>query len=252
MIKVTIFNENVHEHEEVKGPIMKEIYPEGIHGVLKEILACHEVQVRIALMQDPECGLTEEVLENTDVLVWWAHCAHHLVPDEVSARVVQHVLCGMGFIALHSAMSSKPFMALMGTSCTIRYKHDDFERVFCCMPSHPIAEGVPENFELEVEETYGEFFDIPVPDELLYLGWFDSGEVIRAGCTWKRGYGKVFFFQPGHETNPSYLNPHVRRILQNAVRWAAPTARRKLSIEHQHVNPSLEMLRHGITEPTDH
>lgn len=231
---------------------MQKIYPQGIHGVLRDILAAPGVEIRTALLQQPECGLSEELLADTDVLLWWGHCAHHLVPDAVADRIVRHVLAGMGFIALHSAMSSKPFLRLMGTSCTIRYKHDDFERVFCCSPSHPIAAGIPEHFDIEVEETYGEFFDIPTPDELVFLGWFDSGEVIRGGCCWNRGYGKVFFFQPGHETNPTYHNPHVRRILQNAVHWAAPHTRRALPIDHIKVDPSLEMLRRGITEPSGH
>ena len=62
---------------------------------------------------------------------------------------------------------------------------------------------------------YGEFFDIPKPDELVFIGGFSGGEVFRSGCVWNRGYGKVFYFQPGHETYRSYYDPDIRRIIQN-------------------------------------
>ena len=46
--------------------------------------------------------------------------------------------------------------------------------------------------------------------------------MFRSGCCWRRGRGKVFYFQPGHEGNPTYYIPQVQQILTNAVRWAAP------------------------------
>ena len=90
------------------------------------------------------------------------------------------------------------------------------------LPAHPIAEGVPQYFRLDSEEMYGEPFNIPQPDELVFASWFQHGNIFRSGCCFYRGVGKVFYFQPGHETERSYYNPNVRKIIRNAVRWAAP------------------------------
>lgn len=223
MIRVTVWNENIHDSE----PEVKAVYPQGIHGTIAGFLnELDGVQARTATMDQPECGLPDSVLDETDVLVWWGHIAHHQVPDELAAKIVERVNRGMGFIGLHSAHMSKPFRALLGTSCTLRWRDGEFERVWCTAPGHPIAEGLPPAFTLEAEEMYGEFFDVPQPETVVFTGWFRGGEVFRSGCCWTRGYGRVFYFQPGHETNPSFNNPYVRRIIGNAVRWTAPTARR--------------------------
>ena len=181
--------------------------------------------VRTVTLGMPECGLTQEVLDDTDVLVWWAHVAHDRVPDEIVKRVKDAVLKGMGFIGLHSAHPSKPMQAILGTSGRLQWREGDRSRVWCTCPTHPIARGIPESFELADEEMYGEYFDIPKPDDLVFVSWFAGGEVFRSGCTWTRGMGRIFYFQPGHETQPSYYVPEVRQILKNAVRWAAPTVR---------------------------
>ena len=216
MIRVTVWNEGVHEAESRE---VAAVYPEGIHGQLKSFLGAQEdMEVRTATLREPDCGLPPEVLENTDVLIWWGHKAH----DELVERVHDRVLRGMGFIALHSAHFSKPFKRLMGTSCALHWRDGDFERVWTVNPAHPIAKGLDEYFEIPVEEMYGERFDIPEPDELVFLGWFSGGDVFRSGCCWNRGRGRVFYFQPGHEGNPTYYIPQVQQILTNAVRWAAP------------------------------
>lgn len=218
MIRVTVWNEGVHEAESRE---VAAVYPEGIHGQLKSFLGAQEdMEVRTATLREPDCGLPPEVLENTDVLIWWGHKAHDEVPDELVERVHDRVLRGMGFIALHSAHFSKPFKRLMGTSCALHWRDGDFERVWTVNPAHPIAKGLDEYFEIPVEEMYGERFDIPEPDELVFLGWFSGGDVFRSGCCWNRGRGRVFYFQPGHEGNPTYYIPQVQQILTNAVRWA--------------------------------
>lgn len=254
MIRVTIYNEFVHEQadhkhfpfmdgweltEEIKQHIAKdvaeirEVHPGGLHNTLKEIVSEDEDVVvnHIGTLEDPECGLTEEVLRDTDVLLWWAHIAHEYVPDAVAERVTRHVQQGMGILFLHSAHMSKPMTRLLGTSCTLRWRDGDTEKLWCCNPTHPIAKGVPVCVSLEREEMYGEFFDIPTPDELVFLASFGGGEAFRAGCVWNRGYGKVFYFQPGHETNRSYLNPDVRRILRNAVHYLARPEYRQEKLE---------------------
>ena len=223
MINVTVWNEYTHEKN---SEHVRSIYPDGIHGAIAAFLGKNEdIVVKTATLDDPECGLTEEVLKDTDVLVWWGHMAHHLVPDEVAERVQRHVLCGMGFIALHSAHMSKPFLKLVGTTGTLKWRDNDKERVWCCNPGHPIAEGIPEQFVIEPEEMYGEYFDIPQPDELVFISWFKGGEVFRSGVTFRRGHGKVFYFRPGHESNPTYHHEYVQKVITNAVRWAKPTSR---------------------------
>ncbi len=223
MIRVTIWNE--YEHERRIPAIMK-VYPEGIHGALKKNFSAEEdMIVKCATLDEPEQGLSEEILADTDVLVWWSHVKQDDVTDETVERVVRHVHSGMGFIALHSAHFSRVFRRLMGTPCTLNWKEGDREKLFCVNPSHPIAEGVPECIELPEEELYGEPFFIPNPDDIVFMGWFEGGAVFRSGCTFTRGYGKIFYFQPGHEEYPIYEHPDIRRILVNSIRWAAPVRR---------------------------
>ena len=220
-INVTVWNEYVHERSSER---IAKVYPDGIHGAIAQMLGReNRYNITTATLDMPEHGLTQEVLDNTDVLIWWGHCAHSQVSDEVAERVVKRVWDGMGLIVLHSAHFSKIFRRMMGTECTLKWREDDSkERIWTILPNHPIAEGVDETFALEGEEMYGEPFDIPTPDEVVFLGWFDGGEVFRSGCTWTRGNGKIFYFQPGHETNRAYHNKNVQRILKNAVRWACP------------------------------
>lgn len=239
-MNITVWSENVAEKND---PKVTEIYPGGIHGSIADFLKkSFGDTVRTATLDEPECGLTNQLLDSTDVLIWWGHLAHNNVPDEIVNRVYEHVLKGMGLIVLHSAHESKIFQKLMGTTCSLRWRDDTFERIFCVKPSHPIAEGIPLYFELECEECYGEFFDIPEPDELIFTGWFDIGETFRSGCVWHRGYGKIFYFQPGHETNESLNNKYVRRIIGNACRYVAPTQRRDV-LHSQHIEPTLESIR---------
>jgi trehalose utilization protein len=171
----------------------------------------------------PEHGLTEEVLNDTDVLIWWGHCCHADVSDEIVERVKNRVLDGMGFIALHSAHASKPFKALMGTSCRLKWRcNNEKERIWVVEPSHPIARDLPEYIEFDEEETYGERFEIPAPDELVFISWFAGGEVFRSGCCYKRGLGKIFYFRPGHEEYPTFYRDDVTKIIKNAIEWANP------------------------------
>lgn len=218
-MKVVVWNENVHEK---KTPGVADIYPDGIHGCIASFLRCDDIEVKTATLDEPECGLTDDVLKETDVLIWWGHCAHASVPDEVVDRVYKYVMQGMGFIALHSTHHSKIFKKLMGTTCNLLYNECVRERIWTIKPNHPIAEGVDSTFVLDPEEMYGEIFDIPEPMETLFIGWFNTGHVFRSGCTWVKGNGKVFYFQPGHETTPTFLNENVQKIIKNAVYWACP------------------------------
>ena len=220
-VRVTVWNEYRHEkaHETVK-----EHYPDGIHAVLAKALQDAGNAVKTATLDEERHGLTTEVLDATDVLVWWGHMAHGEVADEVVEDVVQRVWRGMGLIVLHSAHFSKVFKRLMGTSCDLKWREaQERERLWVVSPSHPITQGIDQYIELPHEEMYGEFFDIPAPDEIVFMSWFQGGEVFRSGCTFHRGRGKIFYFRPGHETHPTYHDARVQRVIQNAVRWARPT-----------------------------
>jgi trehalose utilization protein len=228
-IRVTVWNENFHETSERDGAAMAERYPEGLHGTIAQGLQSQlgeRVVTRTATLDQPEHGLTEEVLEQTDVLTWWAHIKHADVDDAVVERVHQRVLGGMGLLVLHSGHFSKIFKRLMGTSCALAWRSaDDAELVWTVAPGHPIAEGVPHPIRIPQQEMYGEYFDIPEPDELVFVSSFTGGEVFRSGCTFRRGRGRVFYFSPGDQDFPVYHHPDIQRVLANAVRWAAPEQR---------------------------
>lgn len=221
-IRVTVWNEFRHEK---KNPKVSAIYPNGMHETIAAFLRPNaDFVVRTATLDEPEHGLTDAVLSETDVLLWWGHMAHGDVQDAIVAKVKTRVLEGMGLIVLHSGHYAKIFKALMGTTCSLKWREStDKERFWNILPQHPIAAGVPDHFELEAEEMYGEPFGIPTPDELLFISWFTGGEVFRSGATWYRGNGRVFYFRPGHETYPTYHNPMVQKVITNAVRWARPT-----------------------------
>ena len=218
--RVTVWNENVHEREEAD---VAERYPDGIHGAVAESLADDGYAVRTATLGEPEHGLTDEVLDDTDVLVWWSHCANDEVSDEVADRVVDRVHEGMGFVPLHSGKNSKPFTRLMGTTCNIKYRHGgETERIWAADPGHPIADGLDESFEIPSTEMYGEPYDVPEPDRTVFISWFEGGEVFRSGVCYRRGRGRIFAFRPGHEEYPIFYQDEVRRVISNAVGWAAP------------------------------
>ena len=224
MIRVTVYNEGLHEKT---SDSVRAVYPEGIHGALKKGLESDEISVRTVTLDDLPDGLSQQVLDETDVLIWWGHMAHEKVPDEVVDRVQQSVLKGMGAIFLHSGHHSKPFRRLMGTTCNLHWRENEKERLYNINPSHPIMAGIGDYFDLEKEEMYGERFEIPEPDELLMIGTYSSHEVMRSACTFRRVNGRIFYFQPGHEAYPTYYNENVQHIITNAVKWANPTYRAK-------------------------
>lgn len=219
-MKIVVWNENRHEKEDQE---VIAIYPEGIHGTIAGFLKEDFPDVTTATLDEPAHGLTDDVLHEADVLVWWGHKAHDEVDDAIVEKVKQRVLGGMGLIVLHSGHFSKIFKTLMGTSCDLKWREaDEKERLWVVDPTHPIADSVGEFIELEKEEMYGEHFDIPTPDELVFVSWFAGGEVFRSGATFKRGKGKIFYFRPGHETYPTYHNEAIQKVIQNAVKWAVP------------------------------
>lgn len=220
-IRVTVWNEFRHEKQDES---VRKIYPDGLHRTIARFLGPQGFQVHTATLDEPQHGLPAAVLDETDVLIWWGHLAHGQVRAEVVDRVQQRVLQGMGLIVLHSGHHSKIFKKLMGTTCSLRWREAaEKERIWVVEPGHPLAAGLGHYFEIPQAEMYGEHFDIPTPDELVFISWFQGGEVFRSGCCYYRGRGKVFYFRPGHETYPIYHQPEVQQVIINGVRWAAPT-----------------------------
>ena len=217
--RVTVWNEYQVEKQQ---PEVAKIYPDGIHHAIAQHLQSSGLTVKTATLDQPDHGLTDAILNQTDVLIWWGHIAHDQVQDAIVNKVHQRVLSGMGLIVLHSGHFSKIFKRLMGTSCSLKWRNDgEKERLWVVDPSHPIAAGLDESFELAAEEMYGEFFDIPNPDRLVFISWFEGGEVFRSGCCFYRGKGKIFYFRPGDEAYPTYYQPNVLRVITNSIYWAS-------------------------------
>jgi trehalose utilization protein len=227
-VRVTVWNEFRQERSD---EAVRAIYPDGMHAAIAAGLREEDgFEVRTATLDEPDHGLPVAVLGETDVLIWWGHIAHDEVRDDVLERVHARVLDGMGLVVLHSGHFSRIFKRLMGTSCALKWREaQERERIWVVDPGHPIAAGLPESFVLDHEEMYGEHFDVPAPDRLVLVSWFQGGEVFRSGCCYQRGRGRIFYFRPGHETHPTYHHPLVRRVIANAARWtgephgAAPT-----------------------------
>lgn len=224
-IRVTIWNEYVHEQaQNPTGEYIRKIYPKGIHRYLAGALAADDLEITPVSLDQPEQGLPDELLNQTDVLFWWGHCAHAAVKDELADRIQKRILAGMGLIVLHSGHLSKIFRRMTGTACRLRWREaGEKERLWVVSPSHPIAQGIPETFVIPNHEMYGEPFDIPQDGKIVFMSWFEGGNVFRSGVTFERDRGKIFYFSPGHETFPVYHDKVIQRILDNAVRWAAPS-----------------------------
>lgn len=242
-IRITVWNEYQHERS---VPAVGRIYPHGTHTVIKAGIEEHlgyRATIRTATLDEPHHGLADDLLTNTDVMIWWGHAAHEQVQDAIVDKVHQRVLKVMGLLALHSAHYSKIFKKLMGTGCGIKWrKVGEPERIWCVDPGHGISNGLPEYFELPHTEMYGELFDVPAPDELVFISWFEGGEVFRSGCCWRRGKGRIFYFRPDHDTFGIYYDPHIRHVIANAVRWAASSIGSTYTLRARNVKTPLSPI----------
>lgn len=221
-LNIVIWNEYRHEKSD---PHVAAMYPNGIHGCIKQFLEDDEtLDITLAALDDPDQGISDELLEKTDVLFWWGHMAHGEVNDTLVEKIRQRVYQGkMGLIVLHSGHHSKVFKSVVGATGNLSWGENQKEIMWNLMPSHPIAAGIPDHFLIPDEELYCEPFYIPQPDALVFGGWYEGGYIFRSGCCFLRGAGKIFYFQPGHETCPSFYNPYVQQILKNAVKWVKPS-----------------------------
>ncbi len=199
------------------------VYPQGINGAIAEGLRdAGGFDVRAANLADEDQGLSD--LDWADVLVWFSHLKHRDVSDQNVHRVVDAVhQRGLGFIPIHSSLDSRPFHLVLGhRSGSAGWREDGCPSVVSVVqPDHPIAQGIDRLFVIPMEEMYAEPFAIKPPDELVFISSFAGGEVLRSGCCWYAGKGRVFYFQPGHETYPVYYQREIKQIMANACRWAA-------------------------------
>lgn len=221
-LNVVIWNEYRHEKSD---PEVAAMYPVGIHGCIKQFLEVDEdLNITLAALDDPNQGISDELLANTDVLFWWGHLAHGEVNDALVEKIRNRVYQGkMGLIVLHSGHHSKVFKSVVGATGNLSWGENQKEIMWNLMPGHPIAAGIPDHFLIPDEELYCEPFYIPQPDALVFGGWYEGGYIFRSGCCFLRGAGKIFYFQPGHETCPSFYNPYVQQIIKNAVQWVKPS-----------------------------
>ena len=220
-INVVIWNEFRHEK---RDPAVAQIYPDGIHACIRDFLKEDDnLNITLAALDDPDQGISDELLNKTDVLFWWGHMAHGEVDDKLVEKIRNRVYAGkMGLIVLHSGHHSKVFRSIVGATGNLSWGRNQKEVVWNLMPQHPIAAGIPDHFILKSEELYAEPFYIPQPDQLVFGGWYEDGHIFRSGCCFFRGVGKIFYFQPGHEYCRSFYNPYVQRIIRNAVEWVKP------------------------------
>jgi len=249
-ISVTIWNEFVHEQaDSPAGEYIRKIYPSGIHRYLAEHLAADDLEITPVSLDQPAQGLPNELLDRTDVLVWWGHCAHAAVEDALVDRIQKRILEGMGLIVLHSGHLSKIFRRMTGTACRLRWREvGEKERLWVVSPSHPIAQGVPETFVIPNHEMYGEPFDIPPDGRVVFMSWFEGGNVFRSGVAFERDRGRIFYFSPGHETFPVYHDPVIRKIIGNAIRWAAPNGYVPDRVTHQPEAPETVRTANPLAE----
>ena len=172
-IKVTVWNE--FRHEVAEGHESGKVYPDGIHAAIAGHLNAQEgIEARTATLDEPDHGLSDDVLASTDVMTWWGHMAHHEVDDAIVEKVHRRVLEGMGIILLHSAHFSKIFRKLMGTTCQLKWREAaEREVLWVTRPGHPILAGIEDHYILPHTEMYGEHFDIPAPDETILISSFE-------------------------------------------------------------------------------
>ncbi len=206
------------------------VYPQDVNTAIAEGLKQlgSRWQIEIAGLKDPEQGCSADSLQRCDVLIWWGHKKHGEVKDECVDRIVRRVRDeGMGFISLHSSHFAKPNKRLMNTACSWgAYVIDGCKlKVVVRQPGHPIAKGL-KDFILPQVERYSEPYAVPDPEAVPFEGVYvypdGKEEKTRVGLCWTIGKGRMFYFAPGHETYRDFYLEEVRRLLANAVEWAAP------------------------------
>ncbi len=222
-VRVTVWNEF---DDEKHWPEIMDMYAGGVHEYIARFLRDEEdMEVTAVTLDDPEYGLPDELLDRTDVLVWYSHMKQDVIPSGKLRKIADRVIeDGMGVIFVHSGFFSNVASFLIGAhGCSAYREIKETERVFVIDRGHPIAKGLPEFFEFPESEMYSEGMGTPTPDETVFLSWYAGGNAARSGMCWKRGAGRVFYFSPGHAWYDVMLHEPFHTVIKNAVRWAAPS-----------------------------
>jgi trehalose utilization protein len=171
--KVVVWSEGTANVDEAS----KKVYPKDINTAIAEGLKPLEDkgwQVLTATLDAPDQGLSDALLNSTDVLIWWGHKRHGDVKEELVRKIEKRVKeDGMGFIATHSSHFAKPYKRLMGTACSWKEYVCDGTSVEITVkePLHPICAGV-KDFKLPLIERYGEPFAVPTPEAVPLDGMY--------------------------------------------------------------------------------
>ena len=266
-------------------PAQKEVYTNFLGNQIASYLrTLPDLSVTSVNLNDPDQGLSDAIITNCDVLVWWSHVKNKQVSTNKAAEIVGRIQQGkLSLITLHSALTSWPFIQAMnertredalrtvptGTPmefitpaaykdpkpgdpitpriemtnapdgsalarvylpiCEITEWHEAGlpSHVTTLLPEHPIARGIALHFDISKTETYVEPFHVPKPDAVIFQEKWDGYPEFRSGMLWSVGRGRVFYFRPGHETFPVYLEPIPLRIIGNAVEWLGRQGRPK-------------------------
>lgn len=208
-----------------EGPEPESAYPDGVGATLAEILdGVPNVDSTPALLTDPAAGLSDEALDQTDVLVWWGRLRHDEVPDDRAEAVARRVREGkLGFLALYASCGAKPFRRLMNSmSCEPGSWREDGkpEYVSVQSPDHPIAAGVG-SFTIPRTDMFSEPFAVPEPDAVVFVSRWERGETVRSGLAWTMDRGRVAYLRAGPASFPVLHHPSVRQTIANAALWAA-------------------------------
>jgi len=204
------------------------VYPNGINGAVAEFLAKDKgLSVKTANITDPDLGVSDAVLDQTDVLIWFGHQKHAEVPEAVIQRIVAHIRDkGMGYLPLHSSHYALPFKAALNAILETKdvgswrdYINDGKPlEIIVADSTHPIAKGV-KNFTIPKTERYVEPFQVPGAETVVFNGTYADGQHARQGLCWTLGQGRIFYWRPGHEEYPIFFQPEVQKIITNAVHW---------------------------------
>jgi trehalose utilization protein len=218
----------------------RNIYPNGISGALADYLNKQsEFEAKTATLDDPDNGVSESVLGQTDVVIWFGHKKHAQVPDVAVDRIDKHVKeRGMGFIALHSSHYSKALKKLLNAagSWSSYVNHGKPEQMWIVLPGHPIAEGVTD-FTIPQTEIYTEPFAVPEPESVVVEGTWESGHRGREVMTWSLGKGRLVYIRAGHEEYPIYFMPQMQKLVANSAKWAAGRTAASKTLKRREAGP---------------
>jgi trehalose utilization protein len=219
----------------------RNIYPTGISGALADHLNKQsEFEAKTAQISDPEMGLSEETLQNTDVLIWFGHKKHGEVPDVLVDRVVKHIReRGLGFIALHSSHYCRILKkALNNTGSWSSYVNfGKPEQMWVVSPKHPIAKGLTD-FTIPQTEIYTEPFEVPTPEAVIFEGTWETGHRNREVMVWTLDQGRFVYIRPGHEEYPIFFQPPMQRLVSNCVLWAGKRTNAPAKLPRREAGPA--------------